>query len=58
MSPEQAEPTAAIPTSDAAEDMARYGITCTQVDQFFYGGYRYTNLADAIAEARRHPTGG
>jgi hypothetical protein len=41
---------------EAVEEMAKYGITCTQISQFFYGGYRYTNLADAIAEAKRHPT--
>jgi hypothetical protein len=41
--------------SEAAEEMAKYGITCAQISQFFYGGYRYTNLADAIAEAKRHP---
>lgn len=41
--------------SDAVEEMAKYGITCSQIDQFFYGDYRYTNLADAIAEAKRNP---
>jgi hypothetical protein len=39
----------------AVEEMARYGITCTQISQFIYGDYRYTNLTDAIAEAKRHP---
>jgi hypothetical protein len=41
--------------SEAAEEMASYGITCVQTSQFIYGEYRYTNLTDAIAEAKRHP---
>jgi hypothetical protein len=43
---------------EAIEEMAKYGITCSQISQFSYGGYRYTNLADAIAEAKRHPRAG
>jgi hypothetical protein len=39
-------------------EMAKYGIKCAQISQFFYGGYRYTNLADAIAEAKRRPNAG
>ena len=38
--------------------MAKYGITCSQISQFVYGDYRYTNLEDAIAEARRRPRAG
>ena len=45
-------------TKDVIEKMAKYGITSVQISQFFYGGYRYTNLADAIAEAKRHPRAG
>jgi hypothetical protein len=44
--------------SKALEEMARYGITCSQISQFAYGDYRYTNLEDAIAEAKRHPRAG
>jgi len=40
---------------ESVEQMAKYGITCSQIYMFFYGGYRYTSLADAIAEAERHP---
>jgi hypothetical protein len=43
------------PGSHAIEAMAKHGITCVPVDNFRYGGYRYTNLQDAIAEAKRHP---
>ena len=39
----------------AVEEIAKYGITWSQMSLFFYGVYRYTNLADAIAEAKRHP---
>jgi hypothetical protein len=43
-------------SSETVEEMAKYGIERAQISQFFYGGYRYTNLADAIAEAKRHVT--
>ena len=45
-------------TKDVIEKIAKYCITSVQIRQFFYGGYRYTNLADAIAEAKRHPRAG
>ena len=38
---------------EAAEEMAKYGITRVPVDYFHYGKYRYTSLEDAIAEAKR-----
>jgi hypothetical protein len=37
------------------EEMAKHGITCIQINQFLYGGFRYSNVLDAIAEAERHP---
>ena len=40
---------------EAIEEMAKYGITLARTDYFCYGGFRYTNLEDAIAEAKRHP---
>ena len=42
----------AVPVSDA-ELMDRYGITRTPADYFHYGLFRYTNLADAVAQAER-----
>ena len=44
----------------SAGELAEYGITRVPVDYFHYRGFRYTNLADAIAEARRQkpPTSG
>jgi hypothetical protein len=38
---------------EAAEEMLKYGITRVPVDYFHYGTYRYTNLEDAVAEAKR-----
>jgi|GEM_PF-2715083 len=35
------------------EEMASYGITCVPIDYFHYGPYRYTNLEDAVAQAKR-----
>lgn len=46
-----------IPTSaDAEHDrelMDHHGITVVRADQYHVDGYRYTNLADAIAQAGR-----
>ena len=39
--------------SEAAEAMAKYGITRVPLDYFHYKEFRYTNLDDAIAEAKR-----
>ena len=39
--------------ADIADQMATYGITRVPVDYFHVGKYRYTNLDDAIAEAKR-----
>ena len=33
--------------------MAKYGIVLVPVDYFHYGKFRYTNLKDAIAQAKR-----
>jgi len=40
-------------TPEASDDMARYGITRIPVEYFHYKQYRYTNLADAVAQAKR-----
>lgn len=40
-------------TEDMDEQMARYGISRVPADQFHYKSYRYSNLRDAIAQARR-----
>jgi len=38
---------------DVAHRMVRYGIIRVPVDYFHLGEFRYSNLEDAIAEARR-----
>lgn len=35
------------------EEMARYGITCIPVDNFYYREFHYTTLKDAVAQAMR-----
>jgi hypothetical protein len=37
----------------SAELMTAHGITRVPVDYFHYKSFRYTNLADAIAQANR-----
>lgn len=39
--------------SGSPADLARRGIVRVSVDQFEVGGYRYTSLKDAIAQANR-----
>jgi hypothetical protein len=46
------EPSPAI-SPDAAEEMTKYGITRVPVDYFHCRDFRYTNLKDAIAQAKR-----
>ena len=55
MEPEKTTPSDASLSIEAVQEMTKYGVTCSQTSLFFYGTYRYTNLADAIAEAKRHP---
>ena len=45
----------AVPASAEADDvlMARFDIIRVSADQFHVDGYRYTHLADALAQARR-----
>jgi hypothetical protein len=39
-------------------EMDRYDITRVLVDYFHYKGFRYTNLEDAVAQAKREGTAG
>lgn len=44
------------PSSDALQtDLKKLGITPVQLTVFDCGGYRYSNLRDAIAAAKRLP---
>ena len=38
---------------DDIKEMQKFEITRTPVDYFYVGKYRYTDLKDAIAQARR-----
>jgi hypothetical protein len=38
---------------DAINEMVAYGITMVPIEYFHYKGFRYTNLLDAIAQAKR-----
>ncbi|GAA0541271.1 hypothetical protein FHS83_000117 [Rhizomicrobium palustre] len=40
-------------TGARAEEMARYGITCIPIDNFYYRQFHYTSLKDAVAQAMR-----
>ena len=48
-------PTAPSPSAPEAspEELVQLGITRVQTEHFQVGNYRYSSLADAIAEARR-----
>jgi hypothetical protein len=39
--------------SQQAEEMAMYGITRVPVGYFHFKNFRYTSLAEAVAEAKR-----
>jgi hypothetical protein len=52
-SPDREEPSPAL-SPEAAEEMAKYGITRVPVDYFHYGDFTYSNLEDAVAQAKRH----
>lgn len=41
------------PPDTETELMARYGITRVSVPQYLYKTWRYTNLNDAVAQAKR-----
>lgn len=47
--------TATGPTPAEREQMHKYGIRRVPTAYFVYRAYRYTNLADALAQAKRKP---
>ena len=52
----QADPSqAADPSTD--DELLKLGITRVSIDYFHVGEFRYTSLADALAEARRRSPG-
>lgn len=40
------------PGKETAEEMAMYGITRVPVDHYYYRGFHYTNLRDAMAQSK------
>ncbi len=42
-----------VHNANETTEMAKYDITRTPIDYFYCGKYRYTDLKDAIAQARR-----
>lgn len=46
------------PPQNPDAEMERYGITRVTVETFIYKSYRYTNLADALAQAELEHSGG
>ena len=53
MTPTDGAEASTVSSPEASNEMAKYGITCVPVDYFHFGSFRYTNLKDAIAEAKR-----
>ena len=43
----------AVSSLEASNEMTKHGITCAPVDYFHFGSFRYTNVKDAVAEAKR-----
>jgi hypothetical protein len=39
---------------EARQQMEKYGITRVPTDSFRYQGFRYTNLQDALAQAKQN----
>ncbi|MGE0409487.1 MAG: hypothetical protein AB7P23_09540 [Amphiplicatus sp.] len=42
-----------VEASDAEKEMTKYGIKMVTLNYFYYGKYRYTDLRDAVAQAKR-----
>jgi hypothetical protein len=47
-----------IPAATDSELIARHGIIEVRADHYHVDGYRYTRLADAVAQARRTAAAG
>jgi hypothetical protein len=42
---------------EVAKEMLRFGIARVSINQFHYKDFRYTNVKDAIAQAKRQQAG-
>ena len=56
-SAERKEPGGGL-SQEAIQEMEKYGVKRVTADIFFVGSYRYTNLDDAIAQAKRQQHSG
>jgi hypothetical protein len=50
-------PTPPTPLENPPGELERYGIVRYATDHFVIGGYRYSRLEDAVAEAKRRLLG-
>ena len=53
MAAENIKKESAALSEEAAQGMTKYGINRISVDYFYYKQYRYSNLSDAVAQAKR-----
>jgi hypothetical protein len=58
MAPENLNKTDPAITAEDTNAMERFGIVRVPVDYFWLGEFRYTNLKDAIAQAKRQERAG
>jgi hypothetical protein len=58
MAPENIKKSDPAITADDTNAMERFGIVRVPVDYFWLGEFRYTNLRDAIAQAKRQEHSG
>lgn len=42
-----------LPKMDSEKEMEKYNIKCVSVPSYHYNNYQYTNLIDAISQAKR-----
>ena len=57
MSSENHEELASAFGPDVTKEMVKFGITRVSIDHFHYKDFRYTNVKDAIAQAKRQQAG-
>ena len=53
MSSENHDELASAFSPEVAKEMLKFGITRVSIDHFHYKDFRYTNVKDAIAQAKR-----
>lgn len=53
MTSQNIKDTSQAPSASEVEEMAKYDIIRVPVDYFHYRQFRYTNLEDALAQAKR-----